>query len=194
MARPAASHARSGQRIAELCASAADARELRLDVLGELRRAIGFDAYAWLLTDPETWVGSAPLADVPCLPELPALIRLKYLTAVNRWTTLAAGRAATLQQATGGDLSRSLMWRELLHRYGICDVMSVAFTDRFGCWGFSTCGGRPRRQRSMTGAQRSSATPRPSHRGAAAHPGGRVPARRAGTVGAARSRRAAAVA
>jgi DNA-binding CsgD family transcriptional regulator len=81
-------------------------------------------------------VGSAPLADVPCLPELPALIRLKYLTAVNRWTTLAAGRAATLQQATGGDLSRSLMWRELLHRYGICDVMSVAFTDRFGCWGF----------------------------------------------------------
>jgi DNA-binding CsgD family transcriptional regulator len=134
--RPAASQARSGQRVAELCASAADARELRLDVLGELRRAIGFDAYAWLLTDPETWVGSAPLADVPCLPELPALIRLKYLTPVNRWTTLAAGRAATLQQATGGDLSLSLMWRDLLHRYGICDVLSVAFTDRFGCWGF----------------------------------------------------------
>jgi DNA-binding CsgD family transcriptional regulator len=134
--RPAVSQARSGQRVAELCASAADARELRLDVLGELRRAIGFDAYAWLLTDPETWVGSAPLADVPCLPELPALIRLKYLTPVNRWTALAAGRAATLQQATGGDLSLSLMWRELLHRYGICDVLSVAFTDRFGCWGF----------------------------------------------------------
>ena len=29
--------------------------------------------------------GSAPLADVPCLPELPRLIRLKYLTTVNRW-------------------------------------------------------------------------------------------------------------
>lgn len=136
VARPRASYARSGKRVADLCASAADARELRLAVLGELRRAIGFDAYAWLLTDPETWVGSAPLADVPCLPELPTLIRLKYLTPVNRWTTLAAGRAATLQQATGGDLSRSLMWRELLHRYGICDVMSVAFTDHFGCWGF----------------------------------------------------------
>ena len=136
MTRPAASQARSGQRIADLCAAAASARELRLDVLGELRRAIGFDAYAWLLTDPETWVGAAPLADVPCLPELPALIRLKYLTHVNRWTALAAGRAATLQQATGGDLSLSLMWRELLHRYGICDVLSVAFTDRFGCWGF----------------------------------------------------------
>jgi hypothetical protein len=39
-----------GRRIAELCA-AADARELRLAVLGELRRAIGFDAYTWLLAN-----------------------------------------------------------------------------------------------------------------------------------------------
>ena len=55
-------------------------------LLDEIRRAVGFDAYAWVLTDPQTCVGSAPLADVPCLPELPALIRLKYLTTVNRWT------------------------------------------------------------------------------------------------------------
>ena len=122
--------------MAELCASPGDARELRLAALAELRRAIGFDAYAWLLTDPETWVGSAPLADVPCLPELPALIRLKYLTPVNRWTTLASGRAATLHQVTEGEPARSLLWRELLGRYGVTDVMSVAFTDRFGCWGF----------------------------------------------------------
>ena len=40
--------------------------------------------------------GSAPLADVPCLSELPRLVRLRYLTALNRWTTLteAAGRVA----------------------------------------------------------------------------------------------------
>ena len=95
MARWATPYTRSGQRVAELCASAGNARELRLAVLGELRRAIGFDAYAWLLTDPETWVGAAPLADVPCLPELPELIRLKYLTTVNRWTTLTDGRAST---------------------------------------------------------------------------------------------------
>ena len=35
-----------------------------------LRRTVGFDAYSWLMTDPETAVGTAPLADVPCLPEL----------------------------------------------------------------------------------------------------------------------------
>jgi hypothetical protein len=81
--------ARAVERVVRVCGGRHDvARSLRLAVLDELRRAVGFDAYAWLLTDPETEVGAAPLADVPCLPELPRLIRLKYLTDVNRWTAL----------------------------------------------------------------------------------------------------------
>ena len=52
--------------------SLVDARTLRLELLEELRQMVPFDAYAWLLTDPETSVGSSPLAAVPCLPELPA--------------------------------------------------------------------------------------------------------------------------
>jgi hypothetical protein len=84
---------------------------LRLEALDAIRRAASFDAYAWLLTDPETSVGSSPLADVPCLPQLPQLIRLKYATAVNRWTRLPSG-AASLHGATGGSLSRFLdLWR-----------------------------------------------------------------------------------
>ena len=59
--------------MARLRAAGGDARTLRLDLLAEIRRVVAFDAYAWLLTDPETSVGSAPLADVPCLPELPRL-------------------------------------------------------------------------------------------------------------------------
>jgi DNA-binding CsgD family transcriptional regulator len=94
-----------------------------------------FDAYAWLLTDPETSVGSSPLADVPCLPELPRLIRLKYLTEVNRWTQLRSP-VGLLAEVTGGDLSQSLVWRELLHGYNIVDVASVVFRDGYGCWGF----------------------------------------------------------
>jgi hypothetical protein len=63
-------------RIVKICsAGTTDARALRLELLTEIRRGVGFDAYAWLLTDPETSVGAAPLADVPCLPELPRLIR-----------------------------------------------------------------------------------------------------------------------
>lgn len=94
-----------------------------------------FDAYSWLLTDPETEVGSAPLADVPCLPELPRLIRLKYLTAVNRWTHLESA-VALLSVATANQLDRSLVWREMLAGYGVNDVASMVFRDRFGCWAF----------------------------------------------------------
>jgi hypothetical protein len=80
-------------------------------------------------------VGSSPLADVPCLPQLPQLIRLKYATAVNRWTRLPSG-AASLHEATGGSLSLSLMWRELLSQYQVTDIASSVYRDRFGCWGF----------------------------------------------------------
>lgn len=109
---------------------------LRLQLLEEIRSVVGFDAYAWLLTDPETSVGSAPLADCPCLPELARLIRLKYLTDVNRWTTLSHRSVGLLYDATGGDLQRSRMWRELLAGYDIGDIASSVFRDRFGCWGF----------------------------------------------------------
>jgi len=126
---------RAREQILQLCEGDADARTLRLEALAVLRRVIGFDAYVWLVTDPETSVGSAPLADVPCLPELPRLIRLKYLTTVNRWTSMITP-VASLHQATGGDLARSLMWRDLLCRYQVGDIATSVYRDRFGCWAF----------------------------------------------------------
>ena len=130
-----AAYARAHEAIALSCRGGLHPRELRLEALAAIRRAVGFDAYAWLVTDPETAVGSSPLADVPCLPRLPQLIRLKYLTAVNRWTALP-GAVASLAQTTGGDLSRSRMWRELLREYQVTDIASAVYQDRFGCWGF----------------------------------------------------------
>ena len=126
-------HAR--EQILRLCQGDADARTLRLEVLAVLRRVIGFDAYVWLVTDPETSVGSAPLADVPCLPELPRLIRLKYLTTVNRWTSMVTP-VVSLSEATSGELDRSLIWRDLLSRYQIGDIATSVYRDRFGCWAF----------------------------------------------------------
>lgn len=121
----------SVERLIRICREHDDARGLRLAVLDELRATVGFDAYSWLLTDPETEVGCAPLADVPCLPELPRLIHLKYLTSVNRWTGLPAPVALL-----GAQRDRSLVWREMLASYGVDDVASVVFRDRFGCWAF----------------------------------------------------------
>lgn len=127
---------RSQDRVRRIGDAGGDAHALRLALLDEIRTVVGFDAYAFLLCDPESTVGASPLADVPCLPELPTLIRLKYLTGLNRWTSLGRDPVATLQRATGGELDRSRLWHELLCHYDVGDVASIVFADRFGCWGF----------------------------------------------------------
>jgi DNA-binding CsgD family transcriptional regulator len=121
--------------VAELCERIDDARELRLALLEELRRLVPFDSFAWLLTDPSSEVGAAPIADVPCLSDLPRLVRLKYTTEINRWTQQAEP-VARLHAVTGGQLEQSLVWREILTDHDVSDVASVVFRDRFGCWAF----------------------------------------------------------
>jgi DNA-binding NarL/FixJ family response regulator len=130
--------ARARERIEAIAAQPLDAMSLRRQVLDVLRGVVPFDAYVWLLTDPVTTVGAAPLAAVPCLPELPALIKAKYATPVNRWTALRnqASPAGRLHHAAGGDLRRSLVWREVMSRYRVGDVASAVFADPFGCWAF----------------------------------------------------------
>ena len=127
---------RAVERIDRLGRDVDDLRALRALLLNEIGRNVAFDAYAWLLTDPETEVGSDPLADVPCLPDLPRLIRLKYSTETNRWTRLATPPVGRLHRDTDGRLERSLVWRELLSDHDVADVASIVFRDRFGCWGF----------------------------------------------------------
>lgn len=122
-------------KVEDLCASDVGDRTLRRLVLDALCPALGVDAYAWLLTDPATAVGTSPFADVPWFTELPRQIRLKYATEVNRWTALP-GSVATLDGTTGGEREQSLVWRELLTRYDVGDVASIVFRDRFGCWAF----------------------------------------------------------
>lgn len=129
---------RASERIDDICAAHLDATALRRGVLDAMRGVVEFDAFVWLLTDPVTTVGVAPFAQVPCLPELPALIKAKYATGLNRWTSLvsAGSPVGLLRDAAGGDLVRSRVWREVMSRYAVGDVASVVFSDRFGCWGF----------------------------------------------------------
>lgn len=112
------------------CGSGLDGRALRLAVLGELRRVFEFDCHAWVLTDPVSCVGVDPLADVPGVRDLAGTIRLKYLTPINRWTTLSG--VAGLD----GRAQDSRLWREVQQPLGVVDVASAVFRDGFGCWGF----------------------------------------------------------
>ncbi|MGI8901654.1 MAG: response regulator transcription factor [Nocardioides sp.] len=137
--------AEAHDRMARICASSSDLDDLRARVLAELQRRVGFDFHVWLLTDPETSVGTSPLADVPQLPELPRLVRLKYLSRFNRWTTLdavASLRSGSAEGAGGpvdgdgdGD-GDGESWTRHLARLGVADVASAVFRDRHGCWGW----------------------------------------------------------
>jgi len=121
---------RAREHIEELCRAVDDETVLRVAVLDELRRTIGFDAHVWVMTDPGTCVGSAPLAEVPSIRELPNSIRLKYLTGINHWSTLTG--AASL----GERRNESPMWTHVMSHYGIEDVLSSVYADRYGCWSF----------------------------------------------------------
>jgi DNA-binding CsgD family transcriptional regulator len=132
------------QQLAGLAALKLAARPLRAAMLDVLRPAVPFDAYVFVMTDPRTSVGSDPLADIPLLDQLPQVIRLKYATAANRWTTLTAppvgllsDQVAPQSPAPSRPRHRSgAEWGALLLGAGIVDVASVVFRDRFGCWGF----------------------------------------------------------
>lgn len=117
------------------CATVADAdsRGLRARLLDALRPAVPFDAHVWVVTDPETSVGVAPLARVPpvLMARLPELIRLRYLSRINRWTELGDSAASWDDPSATAD-----GWTALLRRHDIGDVASLNFADRHGCWGF----------------------------------------------------------
>ena len=108
----------------------ADLRDFRAAVMGVLRRAIAFDWYVWVLTDPATAVGMDPLAVTPDLRQLPQLVRLKYLSSANRWTRIDG------VVSLAGEPQRSLLWSEAQRGHGVVDVVSAAFRDDFGCWAF----------------------------------------------------------
>lgn len=118
------------EAIRRLAEEAADSRVFRSAVLERLRSVLGFNWYVWVLTDPRTTVGVDPFSEVPDLAELPRMIRLKYLTTVNRWT----GPDAV--GVLGDRVGDSPLWREVQRGHGVMDVASVVFRDPFGCWGF----------------------------------------------------------
>lgn len=115
-------------------------KALREQLLSAVRKALPFDGHVFALTDPVTRVGTSPLADIPGLawPDLPHLIRWRYLTRINRWTDLldAGVGASSLLQVTAGRPEMSPLWQHALRGLGVVDTAMVPFGDRYGCWGF----------------------------------------------------------
>jgi DNA-binding CsgD family transcriptional regulator len=131
-----AAQRRTVERIEAVCRSAEDTRTLRIAVLDLVRDVCPFDAYIWLLTDPETSVGAAPYAEVPCFSELPTLIRLRYASRFQRWTALQGATSVHVPDHLPPTGQPGLDWCSLVSGYGISDIATTVFRDRFGCWGW----------------------------------------------------------
>lgn len=123
-------------RLRDLDADRSDDRGLRRRLLDIVAAVVPHDFYAFVLTDPQTAVGTSPLAEVPDLEDLPRVIRLKYLTGQGRWTALQPPGCTTLLAASGGDLGNSQQWAGALRQHGVTDVLLAVLQDRFGTWGF----------------------------------------------------------
>jgi DNA-binding CsgD family transcriptional regulator len=57
---------------------------------------------------------------------------------VNQFAAVAAAPRGmhTMHAATGGDMSKSARFREILEPLGLGDELRIAFTDKTGVWGF----------------------------------------------------------
>lgn len=129
---------RAQERVEVLAGDKLDSHAFRSAVLENVQAVMPYDVWVWPLADPVTTVGIAPMAQLTHPQEVPLLIALKYQSPVNRWTALAQSPApaASLKCATGGEPARSELWAGLLCKYGIVDVLSVVFSDRWGLWGW----------------------------------------------------------
>lgn len=107
-----------------------------------LRRAVPFDGVCVLTMDPATLLPTSEVVDHGLPPA--AIRRLTEIEVgeadFNKFTELARARrpAASLSDATRGDLDRSLRQRELRRPNGLGDELRVALVADSGTWGAVT--------------------------------------------------------
>src|SRR5918911_520584 len=132
---------RSRERLLRLCQAELDVDELRLELVAELKRAIGFAFWCWPLVDPVSWIPACALS------EHEPMLRVfgRYMTLmecgpedINGYQALARSRSAVglLHHATAGDPQRSVRGRELYLPLGLRDELRAVLRDGRGCWGY----------------------------------------------------------
>jgi DNA-binding NarL/FixJ family response regulator len=137
MATPAPHVIRS--EIVRLAHAGLDLHEFARDATRVLRRAVPFDGVAVVAVDPATALPVDKWKDNFVSDRAGwrlAEIEL-HESDVNKFSQLAAAgrRAASMSEATGGNLDRSRRYRELMRPEGYGDELRVICADDSGTWG-----------------------------------------------------------
>jgi DNA-binding CsgD family transcriptional regulator len=133
------SRARARNEIVRLVHRSTGQRRLAWDVLRVLNRTVAFDGAYLLSVDPATVLPTGRI--VSCAVDLdltPRLIEIELREPdFIKFSALARrGRpAASLSEATGGDLEQSIRYRELCRPSGFEDQVRVVCSDSTGTWG-----------------------------------------------------------
>jgi DNA-binding CsgD family transcriptional regulator len=109
----------------------------RYEAVDRLRHAVGFDAWCWALLDPICGLASDATAWNPVVGSQQR--RFHKAVQEDRRSGLAPGvseaAVSRLSQVTGGDLERSLRWREILGPGGLGDELSAHLVVDGSAWG-----------------------------------------------------------
>jgi DNA-binding CsgD family transcriptional regulator len=100
---------------------------------------VPFDAAFWAIADPATLLFTRGVQEQLPSDSVPAFLHNEFTTDdVNQFAAVAAEprRMHTMHAATGGDMSRSARFREILEPLGLGDELRIAFADKSGVWGF----------------------------------------------------------
>ena len=126
-------------QLARVGSSGLGLETFRTRALDAIRQVVAFDAAFWAIADPATLLFTRGVQEELPSDSVPAFLHNEFMTDdVNQFTAVAAEprRMHTVYAATGGDMSRSARFREILKPLGLGDELRIAFTDKTGVWGF----------------------------------------------------------
>lgn len=129
----------ASDKLARVGSSGLDLETFRVRALGAVRQVVPFDAAFWTIADPATLLFTRGVQDEIPPETVPAFLRNEFMTDdVNQFAAVAADPRGmhSMHAATGGDMSKSTRFREILEPLGLGDELRIAFTDKTGVWGF----------------------------------------------------------
>ena len=153
-----ATQARTREDIVRLVHRTTDVQRLAQELTRVLKRAVPFDGVGLFTVDPATLLPTGLVVshgiDLDLTPRFieielrePDFIKFRGLARRGR-------RAASLTDATRGDLEQSVRYRDLVRPKGFDDELRVVFSDSTGTWGaicLLRASGRPRFEASEVG-------------------------------------------
>jgi DNA-binding CsgD family transcriptional regulator len=131
------SRARAYERVALLEDARLDLPELFDEVSRILSDALPRDTACWHSTDPTSLIETSFRVEHMPAPDA-RIAEVAYLSGdYNSFVELATGRrhSGVLSTATGGDLARSLRYREILRPQSILGELRTSFVVDGACWG-----------------------------------------------------------